>query len=172
MPEFRRKRNRLLRPVYIGRQSHFITSCAEGRQKILTEPHLALSLIDLLRTIAAEQVFKVYAYCVMPDHLHIEVYGTHDSCDLAQFVRVFKGRATPIARRLGFPEPWQKGYFDHVLRPGESLDAVAWYIFQNPVRAGLVSDARNWPYSGSFEFDWLKFVRPLEEFVPPWKKKL
>ena len=106
----------------------------------------------------------------MPDHVHIELYGTADSSDLAQMVRVFKGKAVPVARDLGITDLWQKSYFDHVLRPGESTDAVAWYMFQNPVRARLAKDARDWPYSGSFVFDWAKFVKPLEEFVPTWKK--
>jgi hypothetical protein len=49
---------------------------------------------------------------------------------------------------------WQKGFYDHVLRSGESTDGAAWYVFMNPVRAGLVKRAQDWPYSGSFVFRW------------------
>ncbi len=49
---------------------------------------------------------------------------------------------------------------------------MAWYIFNNPVRKGLVKDMREWPYSGLWMFDWKKAVAALEEFVPPWKPPL
>ncbi len=71
---------------------------------------------------------------------------------------------------MGIRGLWQKGLYDHVLRPGEDDNAVAWYIFNNPVRKNLVSDPRAWPHSGSWMCDWRKAVAPPEKFVPPWKR--
>ena len=43
---------------------------------------------------------------------------------------------------------WQRGFFDHLLRSDESY-AQKWnYVRENPVRAGLVRNADDWPYSG------------------------
>ena len=43
---------------------------------------------------------------------------------------------------------WQRSFFDHVLRNDESY-AQKWnYVRENPVRAGLVTKADDWPYSG------------------------
>jgi REP element-mobilizing transposase RayT len=43
---------------------------------------------------------------------------------------------------------WQRGFFDHVLRSDESY-AQKWnYARENPVRAGLVDNADDWPFSG------------------------
>jgi len=43
---------------------------------------------------------------------------------------------------------WQPGFFDHVLRSDESY-AEKWnYVRDNPVRAGLVKAADDWPYQG------------------------
>ena len=41
---------------------------------------------------------------------------------------------------------WQRDFFDHRLRDDESFDEKAAYIRNNPVRAGLVSDTRDWPW--------------------------
>lgn len=41
---------------------------------------------------------------------------------------------------------WQRGFFDHRLRCDESLDAKSSYIRTNPVRAGLVARAEEWPW--------------------------
>ncbi len=43
---------------------------------------------------------------------------------------------------------WQKGFFDHILRSAESYDQKWDYVRQNPVRAGLVREAQDWPYQG------------------------
>jgi putative transposase len=43
---------------------------------------------------------------------------------------------------------WQRGFFDHVMRSAESYSQKWDYVRENPVRAGLVRDADEWPYSG------------------------
>src|SRR5204863_7160709 len=43
---------------------------------------------------------------------------------------------------------WQRGFFDHLIRNTESY-AQKWdYVRENPVRAGLVKVAEDWPYQG------------------------
>ena len=104
-----------------------------------------------LSEVATRTHFEVVAYCFMPDHLHLLVQTTAEA-DLVAFVRLFKQRSGYAYRRLTRdPEVlWQKSYYDHVLRREESLRDAARYIWGNPVRAGLVEDARHYPYSGSF----------------------
>jgi len=106
----------------------------------------------------------------MPDHIHLVVLGTSDHSNLIALLRDFKGTSTARARVQGFVALWQKGFYDHVLRCGEALDAVAWYIFNNPVRAGLVKEIGEWPFSGSWMFEWRKLSAPAHGFTPPWKK--
>jgi hypothetical protein len=43
---------------------------------------------------------------------------------------------------------WQPGFNDHVLRNDESYAQKWEYVFQNPVRGGLVARAEDWPYAG------------------------
>jgi hypothetical protein len=37
------------------------------------------------------------------------------------------------------------------------------------VRAGLAKTIGEWPFSGSWMFDWGKIAAPQEQFVPRWK---
>jgi REP element-mobilizing transposase RayT len=55
-------------------------------------------------------------------------------------------RSTPAATTL-----WQREFFDHVLRSSESYSEKWNYVFDNPVRAGLVSTANDWRYAGEIE---------------------
>ena len=47
---------------------------------------------------------------------------------------------------------WQPGFFDHLLRNDDSYTQKWDYVRENPVRAGLVSLADDWPYQGEFVF--------------------
>jgi putative transposase len=147
-------RHRLPQPFYRGPRSYFLTICAADRRKRFADAHLVALLVGVMGEQFRSAGFAVYAYCFMPDHSHILAVGLTEGCGLAKAVRAFKGIGTVRARRLGIRNLWQSSYYDRILRSSESFDAVAAYIFENPVRAGLVKDAHEWPFSGSFMFDW------------------
>ena len=44
---------------------------------------------------------------------------------------------------------WQEGYHDWVIRPIQPVDEVIRYVLDNPVRAGLVAQWTDYPFSGS-----------------------
>jgi len=77
----------------------------------------------------------------MPDHLHLLV-GVPADANLSDVIRDFKR----ITARIGKIN-WQRNFFDHRLRHDESLDEKAAYIRENPVRAGLIAAADEWPYA-------------------------
>jgi hypothetical protein len=64
-------------------------------------------------------------------------------------MKAIKGASShAINRRLHSQQTiWQEESFDHVLRSSENLDAKIDYILQNPVRAGLVRVASQYPWS-------------------------
>ncbi|MGH9360087.1 MAG: REP-associated tyrosine transposase [Terriglobia bacterium] len=171
MGDFLRKRNRLLRTTYVGRRWYFVTLCTRERRLLFRERKLVNVVLGILKDSCGLCDFDVYAYCFMPDHLHIELIALSESSDLAAFMRNFKGRSAAEARRLAVRNLWQKGYYDHVLREGENEKAVAWYIFNNPVRKGLVQGPLEWPFAGSWVLDWKRAVAPPEIFVPSWRPR-
>jgi putative transposase len=88
----------------------------------------------------------------MPDHLHFFCITdeTPGSASLSRFIGGFKQwTAKGILQGTGLPPPlWQKQFFDHVLRSDETYQSKWLYIWNNPVRAGLVRLAEDWPYGG------------------------
>jgi putative transposase len=57
-----------------------------------------------------------------------------------------------LAKRNGWRKSrgqiWEEGFFDHIFRNDESMSEKWDYVVQNPVRAGLVNCAEDWPYQG------------------------
>ena len=46
---------------------------------------------------------------------------------------------------------WQPEFFDHVLRSSESYSEKWSYVYENPVRGGIVPHADEWPWQGEIE---------------------
>ena len=86
-------------------------------------------------------------YVIMPNHVHFFVRGSNDF-KLAHWVNGLK-RAISVALGATKKRPlWQPGFFDHMLRNDESYSQKWEYVRENPVRAGLVVRADEWPYQG------------------------
>ena len=123
------------------------------RRPYLANRLLVEKLVFLLRAVAEEYGVRVYAYCFMPDHLHL-LFSPAVGCDAVRFVQLLKGKSTRVFWASGGKgKLWQRGFYDHVLRKEERLEEVARYILNNPVRKGLVRKASDYPYGGSFVFD-------------------
>ena len=167
LPE--RKSNRLARSRYLGRNTYFVTVCCDGRRQVFCNSLAASSILRNLKTVSESNSFLVHGYCVMPDHFHVIAEGARDESDLNEFVRVFKQVTAFQHKKEHGEQLWQKGYYDHVLRASDSLDAVLWYVWSNPVRAGLCTDARSYAHSGSFTLDWSGAARGEVDWEPPWK---
>ncbi|MHB8527014.1 MAG: REP-associated tyrosine transposase [Candidatus Acidiferrales bacterium] len=168
----RRKSNRLPLPSYRGIRCYFVTICCRERRPFFAREELARKLALVLRDACARHGFGIHAYCFMPDHFHVLLIGNAPTADLLLAVRNFKGAATACARHLGISMLWQKGFYDHVIRSEESLNRAAWYILMNPVRAGLVTKAAEWPFSDWAVTGWRAVVPTTEAYLPPWKRSV
>jgi len=97
---------------------------------------------------------RVGRYVLMPDHLHAFLCADGSSA-VSRWVGSLKKFLGKHWRNSGRKGPfWQNGFFDHVLRSGESYSQKWEYVRDNPVRAGLVADVREWPYSGAVHELW------------------
>lgn len=88
--------------------------------------------------------WMVGQYVVMPDHVHLFV-GPHKSNDLLGWVRYWKRLCN---QALAEPIEWQSRCHDVQIRTGEHYQRQAHYMFENPVRAGLVERGGLWPFQG------------------------
>jgi putative transposase len=84
----------------------------------------------------------------MPDHLHFLCTGD-DEAELIPFVRIYKSVTAFNYKRLYGNRLWQRGYYDRVLRKSDDKYFAVEYILDNPVRAGLMKEAKDYPFSKS-----------------------
>jgi len=165
-----RKIIRLAPNRYLGRNIYFVTFCTDGRRPAFQPSDQAIWIIQTLKQVSDASGFQVHAYCVMPDHVHIVVEGASDMSDLGQFVKAFKQLTAFHYKKRSGQALWQRRFYEHILRPSDSLDAVIWYVWLNPVRAELCADPKSYPHSGSFTSDWGDKPQNKDGWMPPWKE--
>jgi putative transposase len=128
-------------PVY------FVTFCTHRRRQILASRPTHSAFVEFARC-AIDFNVAVGRYVIMPDHVHLFVCGD-EQFDLGRWVAALKQTLTKAngwSRESS--QIWQEGFFDHILRSDESMNAKWEYIVQNPMRAGLVNREEDWPYQG------------------------
>ena len=137
-----------LSTIYVRSPVYFLTACTRDRQEIVAAEPVHRTFVEYGENGAARGAW-IGAYVLMPDHLHLLVSLDDRDVTLSVFMKSLKNALSQTIRAAGTPSPhWQKGFFDHVLRSGESY-AQKWnYVRNNPVRAKLVSHPEDWPYLG------------------------
>ena len=128
-------------PAWVTCPDFFITLCTVPHDTDqLCQPGVAEGVIESFVYRHENHVWYVWACVVMPDHIHA-VISPADDVELTRSVPDFKRW---LARQKGIR--WQRGFFDHRIRDHAYLSKYCQYIEQNPVRAGLVQKASDWPY--------------------------
>jgi putative transposase len=139
---------RLARAVFPG-LPHHVTQRGNGRQQTFFDPADYELYRDLLRQSCAAAGVEVWAYCLMPNHVHLilvppDVDGLRRA--LAPVHRSYAGKIHQRLKRTG--HFWQ-GRFGCVAMDEEHLSAALRYVLMNPVRAGIAPRAADWPWSSA-----------------------
>ena len=165
------KNIRLSTASYRGRQCYFVTLCCCNRRQVFSDLTACCWFLEVLRSESATRGFAIHAYCIMPDHIHFLAEGLLPSSDFSNFVKTLKLKTCRVYRRSSSQPLWQKKYFDHVLRPNEPVEPVAYYIWMNPVRKGLFRTVGEYPFAGSLTQMSTQMPAPSALWCPPWTSK-
>jgi REP element-mobilizing transposase RayT len=114
----------------------------------LRQPAIAKLTEGALRFFDGQR-YGLAAWMVMPNHVHllVDVWKT----PLSELVKSWKSFVAREANKLlgrsgGF---WEREYLDTVIEDEAHRQTAVRYIENNPVKAGLVLDARDWPWSSA-----------------------
>ncbi len=123
----------------------FITTATYNRRRLFQVESNALLVIDTLQHYRREGNYKLHAFVVMPDHIHLLL--TPETVTLERAIGLIKGG---FSRRLASNLPvWQRSFTDHRIRDAEEFTIRRNYIHENPVRAHLSEAAEADPHSSA-----------------------
>lgn len=143
---------------------YFVTLTIVGWIDVFTRIGQKRVLIDSLQYCQKEKGLELYAYCIMPNHIHMICKAMED-LSLAEIMRDFKKFTSKHIIKKIVEEPesrrdwmlkyfenacehlkrdqnykvWQNGYHSEILYSRKFLLQKLNYIHNNPVKAGIVS---------------------------------
>jgi putative transposase len=133
--------------------------------------------------------FSLWAYVIMPEHVHLIVCPRQPVYDVADIRRAIKEPVARkgieylslhashwlprVTRKRGHRTErcfWQSGGgYDRNIKSGKTLLVMIDYLHLNPVRRGLVEKAVNWKWSSA---SWYELSRPgpieIDPIPPAW----
>jgi REP element-mobilizing transposase RayT len=130
-----------------------VTIDTRDRRPVFANLDLADAAAIVLHAHAVARGVGLHSYCLMPDHVHL-LLEPSATCDIVTFVGEYKGLAQRAVWQEGASGPlWQRSFWDHFLRADEAVERVAAYVVNNPVRAGMVAEWKQYPFAGSLVWD-------------------
>jgi putative transposase len=154
--------------------AHFLAFSCFQRLRLLSKDRTRKWFIEALENARRKHRFHLWAWVIMPEHVHLLIYPTstdpgHIATVLGELKRPVGGRAIVflIERKSSFIERltvrnktrtyrrfWQAGPGqDHNIYNPETAHRVFEYIHNNPVIRGLVARPEDWYWSSAR--DWL-----------------
>ena len=128
---------------------HHITQRGNRRQKTFFRESDYRTYLDLLVEWCGKHEVRIWAYCLMPNHVHLIVVPPTAEA-LCPAIGEAHRRYT---RMVNFREGWRghlwQGRFASFPMDGGHLLAAARYVERNPVKARLVGSAAAWPWSSA-----------------------
>lgn len=149
---------------------HHVTQRGNRRQRTFFTKEDYRAYIELMAKWCRHCAVDVWAYCLMPNHVHlIVVPKTSDGLKRAigEAHRLYTLR---INQRQGWRgHLWQGRFYSYPMDDVHLLTAAR-YIEQNPVKAGLATLPEDYPWSSAFahltgEDDHLVKVEPLFKYT-------
>ncbi len=139
---------RLLRHHYLGHAAVMWTLTVEHRATGWLNELFHGRFRELMLHTAVREKVWCPTYCLMPDHLHLVWMGMRRESDQLNAMRFLRRQLAPVLK----PHTFQHQAHDHVLREDErkrdAFARVCFYVLANPVRAKLVAEGEDWPFSG------------------------
>ena len=137
---------RPLRIEFPGAFYH-VTARGDRREAIYENDEDRESFLVILRDVIERFEWQCHAYCLMTNHYHLFIETVHGN--LSKGMRQLNGVYTQWSNRHHLRNGHLfQGRFKGILVDSDSyLQTLCRYIVLNPVRAGMVEDPADWPWS-------------------------
>ena len=157
--------------VVVPAVPHHVTARGNRRQPLFFEDSDYRFYRRLVGAAAARAGAEIWAYCLLPNHVHLIVTPADADGLRATFADAHRRYTHIVNTRFGWSAHLFQGRFGAVAMDEPHLVAAARYIALNPVKAGLTRRAEEWPWSSAGAHlaatdDELCRVAPLLERIP------
>jgi REP-associated tyrosine transposase len=137
-----------LKRIYGQGHLHFVTFSCYRRLPLLGSSRARNAFVRALDHVRKEYGFRLVGYVVMPEHVHLLISEPQRGTP-SIVLKMLKQRVSRVLRSAGSPLPqfWQRRFFDFNVWSRKKKVEKLGYMHANPLKRGLVEDAKDWPWS-------------------------
>lgn len=128
---------------------HHVTQRGNRRERVFFEDGDYALYLDLLSEAAARAQVAIWAYCLMPNHVHIIAVPSDEDGLRRTFRYVHRHYTGYINARMRVTGHLWQGRFSSVAMDEAHLVCALRYVALNPVRARLAERPDDWPWSST-----------------------
>ena len=131
--------------------TYFVTFSTFQRARLFAVENYARLFLKTLYEYKRQGKFRLHAFVVMPEHLHLLLTPAYD-LTLERVMQLIKGGFShEFGSQFGRKkEVWQRGFTDHRIRDAADFELHRGYIHRNPVKRGLVENATGYRYCSAY----------------------
>ena len=134
--------------LIINNASYHIMVRGNKKQITFIEEEDFAKYLDLLRHYKREYGFKLYGYCLMPNHVHL-ILEVEDGIDLSKIMQGLNQAYTlwfnKKYEKVG--HLWQGRYKSMVIQKNKYMLDCLEYVELNPIRANISKSPFDYPWS-------------------------
>lgn len=128
---------------------HHVTQRGNRRQRVFFRESDYSTYLSILREFTKRNGVKIWAYCLMPNHVHIVAVPGDETALTGALGETHRRYTLWVNRREGWTgHLWQGRYASYPMDDAHLLTASR-YIEQNPVRAGICDRPEKWIWSSA-----------------------
>jgi len=128
----------------LGKNPHF--------PQLLTRPEVASIIQNSFHYLDGDK-YCLHTFCVMSNHVHLLLtplvarsQEKQALSSITQSLKRYTARETnKLLAQVG--SLWAHESYDHMVRNDKEFYRIAWYIINNPEKAGLVADWKQWQFT-------------------------
>lgn len=125
----------------------------------------ATKLVENAILFGVPERYNLFAYCVMPNHMHLLLTPVWKYRKLMQGLKGYTAFEINKLQRQRDRAFWQDESYDHWPRDEEEFFRIIAYIENNPVSAKLCECPEDWPWSSASKRRWWPRGEPLSAEV-------
>jgi len=133
--------------LYFGKFDELLDQNSTG-PKFLKEPEIAEIVADCLKYWAEKERYTLICFCIMSNHVHLMLTDIEKQLfRILQTIKTYTAtKANEKLNRKG-EQFWQRESYDNLVRDEEDLSIKLRYILNNPVKANLITNWKDWRFS-------------------------
>ncbi|MGR3293013.1 MAG: REP-associated tyrosine transposase [Candidatus Scalindua sp.] len=173
--EYKKKQQlrKTIRHYNIPCHAHFLTFSCYQQFQLLSRKHTRHWLIEAIVNAKEKYKYALWAYVIMPEHVHLLVYSMIEKYNISSFLKTLKQSVARKAKHyLNENNPawlnkltvkrgsknvfrfWQSGPgYDRNINSEDELFEKINYIHNNPVKRELVTEPNEWKWSSASWYD-------------------